>query len=248
VARLPSRTIVIAGGASGIGAACARRLAAEGASVVIADIDGKAGRAVADDIGQPARFAALDVRDESAWRKLLDETVGGGGLHGLVNAAGVAHRDDTVDGCSRAIWDHVMAVNLDGVFLGTKHAVLRMKQGGGVIVNIASVLANVGEPTAVAYCASKGGVWLLTKAAALHCAQRRYPVRVNSVHPGYIRTPLLDPYLAAPGFEEAVRKLHPLGRLGRPEEVADLVLYLMSDDSGFVNGSALSVDGGYLAQ
>jgi NAD(P)-dependent dehydrogenase (short-subunit alcohol dehydrogenase family) len=124
-----------------------------------------------------------------------------------------------------------------------------MKQRGGVIVNIASVLANVGEPTAVAYCASKGGVWMLTKVAALHCAQRQYPVRVNSVHPGYVRTPMLDPYLAAiPGFDDKLAKLHPLGRMGQPEEVANLVLYLLSDEAGFVNGSALAVDGGYLAQ
>jgi NAD(P)-dependent dehydrogenase (short-subunit alcohol dehydrogenase family) len=165
-----------------------------------------------------------------------------------VNAAGVAYADDTLDRCTREVWDFTMGVNLDGVFLGTKHAIARMKDGGGSIVNIASILANAGAATAMAYCASKGGVWLLTRSAAQHCARARYPIRVNAVHPGYIRTPLLEPYFAAePSLEGALVARHPLGRLGAPQEVADAVLFLLSDDARFVNGASLAVDGGYLA-
>jgi len=247
--RMTGRTVIVTGGGSGIGAACARRLAAEGATIIVADIDAAKAQAVAAGIGGSARSVPLDVRDETAWRTLLEETTRRGGLDGLVNAAGVAHADDTLDRCTRAVWDFTIAVNLDGVFLGTKHAILQMKAGGGSIVNIASVLANTGATDGMAYGASKGGVWLLTRSAALHCAQKGYRIRVNSVHPGYIRTPMIEPFLAAaPGHEAALAARHPLGRLGRADEVADLVLFLLSDDSRFVNGAAHAVDGGYLAE
>jgi len=249
MARMARKTVVVTGGGSGIGAACARWLGREGANVVVADINPAKGQGVAAEIGSSARFAALDVRDEAAWQALLADLRAQGGVHGLVNAAGVAHVDDTLDRCTRAVWDFTMGVNLDGVFLGTKHAIAHMREGGGSIVNIASVLANTGAATAMAYCASKGGVWLLTRSAALHCARARYPIRVNTVHPGYIRTPMLDPYLAAdPTLEQGLAACHPLGRLGRPEEVADLVLFLLSDDARFVNGASLAIDGGYLAE
>jgi len=248
MARMTQKTVVVTGGGSGIGAACARRLGREGASVVVADINVAKGQAVAAEVGPSARFVALDVRDEAAWQTLLADVQGHGGLHGLVNAAGVAYADDTLDRCTREVWDFTMGVNLDGVFLGTKHAIARMKDGGGSIVNIASILANAGAATAMAYCASKGGVWLLTRSAAQHCARARYPIRVNAVHPGYIRTPLLEPYFAAePSLEGALVARHPLGRLGAPQEVADAVLFLLSDDARFVNGASLAVDGGYLA-
>lgn len=242
---MTGKTIMVTGGASGIGAACAQRLARDGVAVVVADIDEARGRAVAAELDGKGSFAALDVRDEAAWRRVLDAT---DRLDGLVNAAGVADRDDSLDGCTRAVWDHVMGVNADGVFLGCKHGLARMKGAGGAIVNIASMYANVGDASAVAYCASKGVVWLLTKSVALHCARAGIAVRVNAVHPGYIRTPMLEPYLAAdPKLEVALAASAPLGRLGTPDDIAPLVAYLLSDDARFVNGASFAADGGHLA-
>ncbi|MEX2647945.1 MAG: glucose 1-dehydrogenase [Alphaproteobacteria bacterium] len=245
---MEGKVIVVTGGASGIGAACARRMAAEGASVVVADVDEAVGRAVVAEIGKSADFQRLDVRDEAAWSAALDTTQRRrGAIDGLVNAAGVAHADDTLERCTREVWDFVMGVNLDGVFLGTKHGIARMTAGGS-IVNIASINANVGDADAVAYCASKGGVWLLTKSAALHCARRNLPVRVNAVHPGYVRTPMLQPFFEADTTLEATfTRSHPLGRLGTPEDIASVVAFLLSDDAGFVNGVSLVADGGLLA-
>jgi NAD(P)-dependent dehydrogenase (short-subunit alcohol dehydrogenase family) len=173
MARMAQKTVVVTGGGSGIGAACARLLGREGARIVVADIDAAKGQAVAAEVGSPARFVALDVRDEAAWQTLLADLQARGELQGLVNAAGVAHADDTLDRCTRAVWDFTMGVNLDGVFLGTKHAIARMKESGGSIVNIASILAHAGAATAMAYGASKGGVWQLTRSAAQHCARAR---------------------------------------------------------------------------
>jgi NAD(P)-dependent dehydrogenase (short-subunit alcohol dehydrogenase family) len=240
---------IVTGGASGIGAACARLLAQRGWGVVVADVDETKGRAVAAGIGKGADFQRLDVLDEAAWTVALDAIQRRRGpIRGLVNAAGVAHPDDTLERCTREVWDFIMGVNLDGVFLGTKHGLARLREGGGAIVNIASMYANTGDADTIAYCASKGGVWLLTRSVALHCARRKLPVRVNSVHPGYIRTPMLEPYIAAnPAYETWMVARHPLGRMGRPEDVAAVVAYLLSDDARFVNGAAMTVDGGHLA-
>jgi NAD(P)-dependent dehydrogenase (short-subunit alcohol dehydrogenase family) len=214
VGRMEQVTVIVTGGGSGIGAACARRLAAEGASVVVTDINSANGRAIVAEIGAQALFVPLDVRDEAAWQTMLDQTQRRGGFGGLVNAAGVAHADDSLDRCTREVWDFTLRVNLDGVFLGTKHAILRMKVRGGSIVNIASVLANAGSADAMAY----------------------------------IRTPMVGPFLASvPGLEAALTARHPLGRLGTAEEVAEVVLFLLSNDSRFVSGASLAVDGGYLA-
>jgi len=243
------KVVVVTGGASGIGAACARRLASDGAGVVIADVDDAKGRAIAIAIGAGADYVRLDVREEAAWDTALDAVERRhGALGGLVNAAGVAHVDDSLERCTREVWDFVMGVNLDGVFLGTKCAIARMK-AGGAIVNIASINASIGSPDSIAYCASKGGVWLLSRSAALHCARNALPVRVNTVHPGYIRTPMLDPFLAAdPGLEATYVGRHPLGRLGKPEDVANVVAFLLSDDARFVNGASFTADGGHLAE
>ncbi|MGH6719026.1 MAG: SDR family oxidoreductase [Alphaproteobacteria bacterium] len=247
---MDGKVVVVTGGASGIGAACARRVARDGARVVIADVDNTRGRAVAAAIGKGADYQWLDVRDEPAWGAALDAVERRhGALGGLVNAAGVAHVDDSLDRCTREVWDFVMGVNLDAVFLGTRNGIARMKAAGGAIVNIASINANIGSPDSIAYCASKGGVWLLSRSAALHCARQSLPVRVNTVHPGYIRTPMLDPYFAAdPGLEATYVSRHPLGRLGEPEDIAHVVAFLLSDDARFVNGASFAADGGHLAE
>jgi NAD(P)-dependent dehydrogenase (short-subunit alcohol dehydrogenase family) len=150
-------------------------------------------------------------------------------------------------------WRWLMAINLDGVFLGTQHGIKAMKDGGGgSIVNLSSIDGIIGEADLAAYCASKGGVRTFTKAAALHCARAGYDIRVNSIHPGYVWTPQTESYLDALGtLEEERRKAlerHPIGRLGVPEDIAHGVLYLASDDSRFVTGSELVIDGGYTAQ
>lgn len=240
-------TIVVTGGASGLGAGCARHLAGLGRHVTVADIDEAGGRAVADSLGAHGSFAPLDVRDEAAWKAVLDGAAARHGrLAGLVNAAGVAHADDTLDRCTRAVWDFVMAVNLDGVFLGCKHAIPRMTQGA--IVNIASINAQVGDADAIAYCASKGAVWQFTRSAALHAARSGSAVRVNSVHPGYVRTAMTEPYMAAdPHLERRWAARAPMGRLGAPGDIAPLVAYLLSDDAAFVTGAGLAADGGLLA-
>lgn len=238
-------TIIVTGGASGIGEACARRLAADGERVIVADVNEPRGLTVADEIGGGAAFRNLDVRDEAAWRRLMDDV---GPIHGLVNAAGVADENDTLAGCTRAVWDRVMSINADGTFLGCKLGVERLKTSGGAIVNIASMYANVGDPGSVAYCASKGVVWLLTKSVARHCAANRYPVRINAVHPGYILTQMFEPYIARdPALVERLGAATPLGRIGKPGEVAALVAFLLSDDARFVNGASLVPDGGYMA-
>jgi NAD(P)-dependent dehydrogenase (short-subunit alcohol dehydrogenase family) len=144
-----------------------------------------------------------------------------------------------------------MAVNLDGVFLGCKHAISLMKRSGGSIINLSSIDGIIGEADLAAYCASKGGVRTLTKAVAVHCAEARYGIRCNSIHPGYIWTPQTEKYLTDLGSVEVEKakatKRHPIGFLGEPSDVAYMVLYLASDESRFVTGAEMVVDGGYLA-
>jgi len=247
--RLEDKVIVVSGGASGIGAACARLFAAEGARVTVADIDADGGASVAGELGDSGRFAALDVADEDQWAAVLDAVTSDfGRLDGLVNAAGVATKDDRLATVSTADWDRIMRINLDGTFLGCKHAVRAMKgRGGGSIINLASVYGRVGDGDSVAYCTSKGGVRLLTMSAARHCAEAGYGIRCNAVSPGFIDTPMVAGYVADPKVRRAIEKRHPLDRLGRAEEIAAMALYLMTDESAFVTGSDFVIDGGYSA-
>lgn len=251
--RVAGRIAVVTGGASGLGEATVRLLAREGASVVIADINETAGRAIVNEImaaGHDAAYVALDVTSEAGWdeaiRSVLDRF---GRLDILVNNAGIAPIGDM--DMSFELWRKVMAVNLDGAFLGTRAAIRAMQAGGhgGSIVNLSSTMGFVAEPTTAAYSASKGGVRLLTKAAAMHCGAKRLPIRVNSVHPGMCVTPLVRGYLDAhPGAEAAQIANHPIGHLGDAEDVAYGVLYLASDESKFSTGTELVIDGGYLAR
>jgi 3(or 17)beta-hydroxysteroid dehydrogenase len=243
--------VLISGGASGIGAATARLLAAQGDNVAITDRSAEAGQALAQELGERTLFVAHDVTDEPAWENAVARTVERfGRLDGLVNSAGVG-RAGSVEDVSLEEWRLVNAVNATGTFLGCKHGVLAMKaSGGGSIVNISSVLGLRGHAATSAYCASKGSVRLLTKSAALHCAAQRYNIRVNSVHPGWIETPMIAPRLQGPDPAAARRQLeamHPIGRLGKPEEIAALIAFLLSDGSTLITGAEFAADGGLTA-
>ncbi len=249
MSRLADKVIVVSGGASGIGAACARAFVAEGATVFIADVDAENGARVAAELGDSAAFVEHDVTDEDQWEQTLDGVLAESGrLDGLLNAAGISAADDSLEGATPADWDRVLRVNLDGTFLGCKHAVRRMKNsGGGSIVNIASILAMVGEGDAVAYCASKGGVRLLTQSAALHCAAEGYAIRCNSICPGYIDTPMTAGFFTDAKMRRAYEKRHLLRRIGEAQEIAPIVLYLLADESAYVTGAEFTIDGGYTA-
>jgi len=256
LARLENKVVLVSGGASGIGAETARQVVREGGKVVLADRDADRGAALAAELGAAARFVSLDVTEEPAWQKAVADTVAAfGGLHGLVNAAGVGVRN-SIEDCTLAEYRRVNDINALGTFLGAKAAVAAMKPGGasgsgGSIVNISSVLGLRGASYAMAYCASKGAVRALTKSVALHCAQMRYGIRCNSVHPGYIDTPMVAPRLEGTvgnmSGRQWLEELHPLGRLGRAEEVAAMILFLLSDESTFSTGSEFVCDGGLTA-
>jgi NAD(P)-dependent dehydrogenase (short-subunit alcohol dehydrogenase family) len=250
--RLENKVVLLSGGASGIGAATARLVVREGGKAVVADRDEAEGKALAEELGEASLFVALDVTSEAAWEKAVAATVETfGSLHGLLNAAGVGVRN-SIEDCTLEEYRRVNDVNSLGTFLGCKATIAAMKQsGGGSIVNISSVLGLRGASYALAYCASKGAVRLLTKHVALHCAQMKYNIRCNSVHPGYIETPMIAPRLAANvgnlTGRQWLEELHPLGRLGRAEEVANMILFLLSDESSFSTGSEFVCDGGLTA-
>ena len=248
--RMEGKVALVTGGARGMGTAEARLLAKEGASVAVADILEDQGRSVAEDIstaGGRSLFLALDVSREEDWRRGVDAVVSAyGGLDVLVNNAGIGQQV-SIEETSGELWDRVMAVNATGVFLGTKHAIGPMRRaGGGSIINISSLAGLLGGGTSAAYHASKGAVRLFTKSAAIQYGQ--YGIRVNSVHPGVIETPMNQEFLNDPANRRNSVSKTPLGRIGTPEDVAYAVLYLASDDSSFVTGAELVVDGGRAAE
>ena len=257
--RVAKKIALVTGAASGLGEAIARVLAGEGAVVVLADLNDAAGKRVLRQIkadGGNGLYVHLDVADEDSWigaMALVKKRFGQ--LHIAVNCAGTNIARSFPTDTSLADWRALMAVNLDGVFLGTKHALAAMRNSNpvnGSIVNISSVMGLVGLPDIAAYNASKGGVRLYSKSVALSCAEKRLNVRVNTIHPGFIDTPLLRTAMAR--FEDAAEgqriydALQPVGRLGSPEDVAYGVLYLASDESKFVTGAELVIDGGYTAR
>ena len=254
MARLKDKVALVTGGARGIGKAEAVLFAREGARLAVTDIRREPGEGTVEEIrasGGDAIFVAHDVTREAEWENAIAKTLDAyGRLDVLINNAG----DDvvaSVEDVTLEQWRWVTRLNLDGVFLGTKCGIAAMKKsGGGSIVNTSSIYGLVGAAEEAAYCATKGGVTNFTRSAALHGAA--YNIRVNSVHPGFIRTRWVEDYLAELGDleEEIARiaKLHPIGRIGRPEEIAYGVLYLASDEASFVTGSQLIIDGGFTAQ
>jgi NAD(P)-dependent dehydrogenase (short-subunit alcohol dehydrogenase family) len=250
--RVQDKVALVTGGASGIGLATAHLMAREGARVVIADIDRKAADRAAAALGPAASVQPLDVTREDDWVAATDAIVREHGrLDILVNNAGVVLLKD-VEATTLDEWRALMAVNLDGVFLGCQHAIRVMKKrGGGAIVNISSIAGLIGHVSLAAYCASKGGVRLLTKSVALHCARQGYNIRCNSVHPSFADTPMLDAMVAIARDPEKMRAsciaAAPLGRLAQPDEIAQTVLFLASEESAFTTGAELVVDGGMTA-
>ena len=249
--RLDGKVAFISGGARGMGAAEARLFAEEGAKVAIGDIledDGRKVEAEINEAGRDALFILLDVTSESDWQRAVSATVGRfGKLDILVNNAGVAVWGNLED-TTGAEWDRVMDVNAKGVFLGTKAAIPEMrKAGGGSIINISSISGMVDQDSIQpVYNASKGAVRLLTKATAIQYAKDG--IRANSVHPGSIATPMTEARRADPQLYELSLSRIPLGRVAQPEEVAYGVLYLASEESSYMTGSELVIDGGLTAQ
>ncbi|MGW2284348.1 SDR family NAD(P)-dependent oxidoreductase [Streptomyces phaeochromogenes] len=246
--RLAGKVALVTGATGGIGEAVVRRLTAEGAAVVVTDVDADRCAKLAEEVGGGALGLALDVTDESAWEAVVTRaTAELGGLSVLVNNAGIAAMG-TVETETQETWDQVIGVTQTGVWLGMKHGGPAIERsGGGSIVNVASIFGTVGGFGAqFSYHAAKGAVRLMTKNAALHWAKRG--VRVNSLHPGFIETPRSRELWRDTPRLAAMLDGTPLGRLGTPEEVAATIAFLASDDASFMTGSELYVDGGWTAR
>ncbi|MHC5348828.1 glucose 1-dehydrogenase [Metapseudomonas furukawaii] len=241
--RVEGKVCIVTGAASGAGREDALLLAGEGARVVLTDLNEEAGRQVAAEIGANAIFIRQDISSEADWQSVIKVTLETfGRLDVLVNNAGIlalASIEDT----SLELWQKVQRVNSDGYFLGCKYAIAAMKDsGGGSIVNMSSVAALGGMPAFCAYSASKGAVAALTRAVALHCKQQGYRIRCNSVHPDGINTPMTQPLTGLQGVPQEVLDQDPKNRMCAPRDIANLVLFLASDESRFINGSELRID------
>jgi len=259
--RLEQKVALITGAAQGIGEATAEIFHKEGAIVIVTDIQDEKGKAVAARLGAGAYYEHLDVAQESEWRQVTDAIVEKfGKLDILVNNAGITGTEDNMESllgpqdpehATLPGWRAVTAVDLDGVFLGCKHAIRVMKEKGGSIVNISSRSGMVGIPSTAAYAAAKAGVRNHTKTVALYCAQNKYPIRCNSLHPAAILTPMWDWAVGAGEARRAriaaIAAGIPLGKMGEPEDVAYAALFLASDEAKFITGAELVIDGGILA-
>ena len=257
MSRTQDKVCIVTGAALGIGRACAIRLGEQGAKIALFDRLDAEGEALASELnarGIAARYWHVDVASEDSVRTAVESVVAHfGGLHGLVNNAGISGSTKLTHELTEAEWDQVQAVNVKGVFFCTKHAIPHLKAaGGGSIVNLSSIYGLVGAADVPAYHASKGAVRLMSKTDAMIYAADR--IRVNSIHPGYIWTPMVEHHLRASGATDLdaarddVGRLHPLGHMGEPDDIAWGVVYLISDESKFVTGSELVIDGGYTAR
>jgi NAD(P)-dependent dehydrogenase (short-subunit alcohol dehydrogenase family) len=253
--RAQGKVCVVTGAALGIGRACALRLAGEGARVALFDVLDDDARTLRDELraaGSDADYWHVDVSDESQVQSAIEAVAARfGRIDVLVNNAGIAGANKPTDQLTEAEWDRVQAINVKGVFFCVKHAIPHMRRaGGGSIINLSSIYGLVGAADSPPYHASKGAVRLMSKTDAMLYAADA--IRVNSVHPGFIWTPMVQHHLEAGGGDvEAARAqvaaLHPLGHLGEPDDIAWGVVYLASDESRFVTGSELVIDGGYTA-
>lgn len=253
--RLEGKTSIVTGGSVGIGAATCRLFADEGATVIITDIQDEQGKKLAEEInssGGKAEYFHMNTSNESEVKTVFSSVFDNyGSLDVLVNNAGIGGASKPTDEITSEEWDAVMLVNVKGVFLCTKYAIPLMKQsGGGSIINLSSIYGIVGAPDAPPYHASKGAVRMMSKTDALLYAS--YNIRVNSVHPGFILTPMVEEFSEKSGDPKATQdyliSLHPLGRLGKAEEVAYSILFLASEESSFITGSELVIDGGYTSK
>ncbi len=242
--RLSGKVCIVTGASSGIGAATSRLFAEEGASVVLTDVQEQKGADVARAIGAAARFLPHDVSQEDDWRRILQEVVRQiGRLDVLVNNAGILV-SGTIESSSLDDFHRANAVMVDGVFLGCKYAIEEMKKsGGGSIINLSSIAAQIAQPHFLPYSAAKGAVRTMTKAIAVHCQMHDYGIRCNSVHPGAIQTPMFEEVKKASKefLPPEMLKSSPGGRAD-PSEVANMILFLASDESRFVNGAEMIVD------
>lgn len=254
--RIEGKTVLVTGGARGIGKSTCMVLAAEGAGVAVTDIIDDEGRDVVEEIGKQggkAKYWHLDTSDEKEVSDVFGQ-VGAhfGAIDVLVNNAGISGVNKPTDEITEDEWNKVMDVNVKGVFLCTKYAVAMMKEsGGGSIINLSSIYGIIGAPDLPPYHASKGAVRLMSKTDALLYA--REGIRVNSVHPGYIWTPLVKELAqqsdeGVDAFRQKLDSAHPIGHVGEPEDIAYGILYLASDEAKFVTGSELVIDGGYTAR
>lgn len=253
--RVQGKVAIVTGGALGIGRTTCQLLAQEGARVAVTDILDREGKTLVTEMiekGNEAEYWHLDVSKEENVKQVFAEVrQKWGKIDILVNNAGISGVNKPTHEIDEAEWNALMAVNVNGVFLCTKYAVISMLEtGGGSIINLSSIYGLVSAPDVPAYHASKGAVRLMTKTDALLYAKNN--IRVNSVHPGFIWTPLVENFLAKQGDvvegRKALDKLHPIGHVGEPEDIAYGILYLASDESKFVTGSELVIDGGYTAR
>jgi len=252
--RLQSKIALVTGAGSGIGEAIAKRFAQEGALVLVTDINEESAQRVAAEItdaGARAEFQVQDVTDEARWNSLVANVVSSHGqLDVLVNNAGIAI-PATVEDATLADWRTTQAVNGESVFMGTRAAIAVMRERGGSIINISSIEGIVGEANTAAYNYSKGGVRIFTKSAALHCTTSGYPIRVNSVHPGFILTAMVKDAMASMPEEQSQSMMErlmreiPMGVMGEPLDIANGCLFLACDESRYMTGSELVIDGGY---
>jgi len=247
------KVVLVTGAASGLGLDCAAAFVESGARVVMTDVQVEQGEEAARKLGENAVFMQQDVRDESRWQQIVDEAVNRfGGLHVLVNAAGIALfagvEDTTLDQ-----FRTIHAVNVEGVFLGCKAAIPAMrKSGSGSIINLSSTAGLRGVGKLAAYCSAKGAVRMLTKSVAVECAEKGDNIRCNSLHPSYTDTPMVQGLIGLGSdpvvMRKRLEKVSPMNRLGEPREVSSVILFLASEQSSFITGAEIPVDGGTTAR